>query len=568
MVTSGKTTITAVSPTDCQTDNLRKESAALKKNDTRKMSFPLTDEGIDAASLHISVLLEGITERRETLRIRLAAEDVLTLWRNTTGSEAVCTIQYCARLGQRSIRLSAAGPSVNPNIDCGEGELDAAGNVILEGLGLSPTYRYGKGVNQIDFCVPGKNVNPLTWVALAAVLAVVFGFLTTQMALTTQQFLTEQLAVPMLNVLLGMLTGVAMPMIFLSICTGILGIGSVAVLGRIGKKFLLRFLGLTFVVATLTVASVGWLFPIYGGGAGGYGGFQAIFDLVLKMIPTNLVSPFLEGNALQLILLGMCIGVSLLILGERVEVLSGVLRQADDMVSLLMGGINRLIPLFVFLTFYGLVVSSDVSKLGGTAKILILTVILCLALALIFTAVVCLRCRISMSTLLRKTMPVFLVALSTASSAASFPLRLEVCEKRLGVSSQAARFSVSLAQTLFKPTGCVFYAVSALCVASAYGVAITPIWLVLCVLVSAILTVATPPVAGGTKMAYSALFLQLGIPAEGLVLVLAAEPILDFLLTAVNSHVQVMLIVLTAGNLNLLDREMLVSGECKKEISI
>lgn len=531
----------------------------MKRLDKKKLSFPLTDEGIDAASAHISALLEGVAERREILRLRLAAEDILTLWRNTPGSKSVCTVQYCVRPGQRSIRLSAAGPGVNPNTDCAESELDAAGNVILEGLGLSPMYRYDKGVNQVDFRVPGKKVNQLSWVALAAVLAVAFGLLTARLPENTQQLLTAQLAVPTLNVLLGMLTGVAMPMIFLSICTGILGIGDVAALGRIGKKFLLRFLGLTFVVAALTVAAVGWLFPLYGGDTVESGGFQAIFNLVLQMIPTNLVSPFLEGNALQLILLGLCLGVALLVLGERAEELSGVVRQADDMVSLLMGGINRLIPLFVFLTFYGLVVSSDVSKLGGTAEILILTAVLCLALALAFTAVVCLRCRVSMGTLLRKTLPVFLVALSTASSAASFPLRLEICEKRLGVAGQVARFSVSLAQTLFKPTGCVFYGVSALCVAGAYSVPITPLWLVLCVLVSGILTVATPPVAGGTKMAYSALFLQLGIPAEGLVLVLAAEPFLDFLLTAVNSHVQVMLIVLTAGNLNLLDRETLVS---------
>lgn len=62
-------------------------------------------------------------------------------------------------------------------------------------------------------------------------------------------------------------------------------------------------------------------------------------------------------------------------------------------------------------------------------------------------------------------------------------------------------------------------------------------------------------------MAYSVLFLQLGIPAEGMVLVLAAEPILDFLLTAVNSHAQVMLIVLTADNLDLLDKAILTSGD-------
>ena len=215
----------------------------------------------------------------------------------------------------------------------------------------------------------------------------------------------------------------------------------------------------------------------------------------------------------------------------------------------------------MFLTFFGLTVSSDASKLGGAVKILILVVVLCLLLALIFTIVVCVHCHVSMSTLLRKTLPAFLVALSTASSAASFPMRLEICEKRLGIASQAARFSVSLAQTLFKPTGCIIYSVSALCVAAAYDLPITPLWLILLVLVSAILTIATPPVAGGTNMAYSALFLQLGIPAEGMVLVLAAEPILDFLLTAVNSHVQVMLVVLTADNLKLLDRETLISGD-------
>ncbi len=531
---------------------------ALKRKNTSELSFPLTNKGIDDASIHINTLLQDVVERRESLRIRIAAEDVLNIWQNTLGSAELCTVQYCVRPGQKAIRLSAIGSSVNPNTDCMESELDIAGNVILENLGLSPRYRYSKGVNEVEFQVPGKKVNQLWWVALAGVLAISFALLTARLALNTQQFLTEQLAVPILKILLGMLTGVAMPMIFLSICTGILGIGNVAALGRIGGKFLLRFLGLTFVIAALSVIAVGWLFPFTNKGASESGGFQAIFNLVLQMIPTNLFSPFLEGNALQLILLGMGVGVALLVLGERAGRLSEVLRQADDMVSLLMCGINRLIPLFVFLTFYRLIISSDASKLGGAVKILILTVILCLLLAMVFTIVVSLRYHVSMRTLLRKTLPAFLVAFSTASSAASFPLRLEICERHLGVAGQAARFSVSLAQTLFKPTGCIIYSVSALCVATVYELPITPLWLVMLVLVSGILTIATPPVAGGTNMAYSALFLQLGIPAEGMVLVLAAEPILDFLLTAVNSHVQVMLVVLTAGNLKLLDREALI----------
>jgi Na+/H+-dicarboxylate symporter len=530
-----------------------------KRQNTSKMSFPLTNEGIDAASIHINTLLQEILGRREILRIRLAAEDVLNYWKNSLGSTEQFTVQYCIRFGQRSIRVSAAGFSINPITDFEESELEAAGNIILENLGLSPIYRYIRGVNQVDFPVPGKKVNQLSWVALAGVSAILFGLLTTRLPKSSQHFLTEQLAMPILKSLLGLLTGVAMPMIFLSICTGILGVGNVAALGRIGKKYLQRFFGLTFMVSALSVASIGWLFPLSGEGGMEGVGFQAIFNLVLKMIPTNLISPLLEGNALQLILLGLSFGVALLIMGERAKGLSDVVQQADDLVSLLMRGINRLIPLFVFLTVYGLTVSADAAKLGGAVKILILIFILCLLLALIFSIVVCVRCRISMGMLLRKTLPVFLVAFSTASSVASFPMRLEVCEKQLGIKDQVARFSVSLAQTLFKPTASITYCASALCVAAAYDIPITPFWLVLLVLVSGILTIATPPVPGGTNMAYSALFLQLGIPAEGMVLILAAEPILDFLLTAVNSHVQIMLIVLTADNLKLLDRKILTS---------
>ncbi|MEG2436264.1 MAG: cation:dicarboxylase symporter family transporter [Ruthenibacterium sp.] len=541
---------------------MKEGKRTVKKINTQKMSFPLTGEGIDNISAHIIALLEEIAPRREILRIRLAAEDILNLWQKTSASGTSCTVQFCTRLGQRTLRLSVAGPSVNPNTDCVQSEMYEAGNAILEGLGMSsaPSYRYEKGVNQIEFRVPRKQVNQLVWVALAAVLAVVLGLFTTRLPISVQQFLTEQIGTPVLNVLLGMLTGIAMPMIFCSICTGVLGIGSVATLGKIGKKFLQNFLGMSFVIAFLTVFAIWWLFPISSGGASLSSGFQDIFNMVIQMIPTNLVKPFLEGNALQIIVLGMCLGIVLLVMGKRTEGFANIIRQADDIVAFLMAGISRLLPLFVFFTFFGLIVSSDVFKLGGTVGIIALTSVLCLAMMLGGTVVVCLRLHIPMGELIQKTMPPFLVALCTSSSVAAFPQRLEVCEKHFGMASDVTRFSVSLAQTLFKPGGSIFYCVAALCTAKAYNVPITPFWLMLCVLISAILGIATPPVPGGTKMAYAALFLQLGIPAEGLVLVLAAEPILDFLFTASNSHMQVMVIALTADKLGLLHQEKLASS--------
>jgi Na+/H+-dicarboxylate symporter len=124
-----------------------------------------------------------------------------------------------------------------------------------------------------------------------------------------------------------------------------------------------------------------------------------------------------------------------------------------------------------------------------------------------------------------------------------------------------AQFSVPLAQALFKPSASIIFCVSALCIASEYNVQITPSWLILCVFISSILAISTPPVPGGGKMAYSALFLQLGIPAEGLVLAMAAEAMLDFLLTAANTYVQMLLIVLISGEIDMLDMTTLISLE-------
>ncbi|MEG0167968.1 MAG: cation:dicarboxylase symporter family transporter, partial [Ruthenibacterium sp.] len=444
----------------------------MKKSNTQKMSFPLTREGIDDSSAYIIAILEEIALRREILRIRLAAEEVLNRWQKASASGTSCTVQLCTRLGQRILRLSVAGPGVNPNTDCAQSEMDEAGNAIMDGLGMSPSYRYEKGVNQIEFRVPRKQVNQLVWVAFAAALAVLLGLFTTRLPIGVQQFLTEQIATPVLNVLLGMLTGIAMPMIFCSICTGILGIGNVATLGRIGKKFLQNFLGMTFVAAFLTVIAIWWLFPISGGGTSVSAGFQDIFNIVMQMIPTNLVKPFLEGNALQIIVLGMCLGIALLVMGKRTEGFADVVRQADDIIAFLMAGISRLLPLFVFFTFFGLIVSSDVFRLGGTVEIIILTIILCLAMMLGLMTIVCLRLHMPMGELFQKTMPSLVIALCTSSSVAALPQRLEVCEKYFGMASDVTRFSVSLAQTLFKPGGSIFYCVAALCTAKAYNVPI------------------------------------------------------------------------------------------------
>lgn len=151
-------------------DFRNREVSNIETKRRTQSGFPLTRESIDAASVHIEKLLEGITSRWDALRIRLAAEEVMHYWGKSLGEDANCTILYNSRFGQRSIRLAVSGPHTNPKQCEDDAELDAAGNFILEQLGLAPSFQYEKGANLLTFQLAAKKPNQLVWIDFAVAL--------------------------------------------------------------------------------------------------------------------------------------------------------------------------------------------------------------------------------------------------------------------------------------------------------------------------------------------------------------------------------------------------------------
>lgn len=91
---------------------------------------------------------------------------------------------------------------------------------------------------------------------------------------------------PLFNTFLGALKAVSSPLILLSVCCGILSLGDLATVGRIGKKVLSHLILVSFAAAAVTLAVFVWLFPLQAGhGAGGTGGFQGIYQMLLVSCP-------------------------------------------------------------------------------------------------------------------------------------------------------------------------------------------------------------------------------------------------------------------------------------------
>ena len=145
----------------------------------------------------------------------------------------------------------------------------------------------------------------------------------------------------------------------------------------------------------------------------------------------------------------------------------------------------------------------------------------------------------------------------SASSAAAFSTSLDICKKKYGIEESFTDFGIPFAQVIYKPSVAILYFSSGLFAAEAYGVPVSPSWFVAAFIMSIILSIATPPIPGGTLASISVLFAQLGLPSGGMAVVLALNIILDFFETPVDLFGGHTMLILTAKRLGLIDDEVM-----------
>ncbi len=161
------------------------------------------------------------------------------------------------------------------------------------------------------------------------------------------------------------------------------------------------------------------------------------------------------------------------------------------------------------------------------------------------------------SVLLPKLLPDFLIGLSTASSSVAFPTTMEINETQLGIDPSFSRTAVPVGSILFSGVLAVLYMTVGGFLAETCGVTADRSWWVILTFLSALLAMATPPVAGGVLSCLSILMLQLQIPHEALALGVTLLMILDFPSTAARIMALNLEMILQADRLGLLDAEIL-----------
>lgn len=258
-----------------------------------------------------------------------------------------------------------------------------------------------------------------------------------------------------------------------------------------------------------------------------------------EVVPSNIVSATSDNSRmLQVIFFALFLGMATITLPrEKVELVIRFIDGMNEIILRMVDYIIRLAPFGVAALMAGLVIDfeGDTSVFGALA-VYALTVIVCLLLFLIlfYPLIIHLFSKFSAKKYMESMYPVQLFAFTTSSSAATLPFTMKTVQEKLGVSETVASFVCPIGATINMDGTSCYQTIAILFIAQSLGIDLTLSQLLTVVLMTVLSSIGTPSIPGGSYVILAMVLTSVGIPAEGLALIIGIDRPLDMLRTSVN----------------------------------
>ncbi len=393
-------------------------------------------------------------------------------------------------------------------------------------------------------------------ILIGMALGVGFGFLA--ITLNWGSFVRDWVA-PFGAIFMRLLKLIAVPLVLVSLVLGVVSLKDIKSLSRIGLKTILIYVCTTIIAVSIGLAMVnlikpGNLFPKDKQAEFVERYQQTVTEReslmeqvksdspmqpIVDIVPENIFQAFSSNsNLLQVIFFALLFGVALICVGQTKT--GSVIRFFQQLNLILLKIIDFIMafaPLGVFALMAGLIVdyAGDVgiiSSLGMYA----LTVVLALAVIifLVYPLILRLFSKKRLGQFFKAVFPVQMLAFSTSSSAATLPLTMERSQKNLGVSEEVSNFVLPVGVTINMDGTSCYQAVAAVFLAQVMGLDLTFGQMLLILATATISSIGTPGIPGGSIVMLMIVLDSVGIPIEGLALILGIDRPLDMLRTVVN----------------------------------
>lgn len=324
-----------------------------------------------------------------------------------------------------------------------------------------------------------------------------------------RSFLVDGLADPIGSIVLALIAGVTGPVIFLSLITSITSLGSISKLTDLGFKIMWRFIKCTLFIIGVSILVSLLFYNVFGAGTIQFSPDQLV-SMLLKLIPTNIVEPFLNNDTPQLVILGLLMGAGLLLLEDRVVNLSATLRSLQEWSASVMRLVFMLTPVIPFISLFKAFAEKKASVLLDGWEFIVgifATLLICCLFKLIKAS---LRCKLSISVLLKKALPMASLAFSSGSENATLSKQIEHSRSKLGINRDFSDFWIPMSHAMFKPRTTIHLVIPPFLIAKTTGMPISQSFLLVLILTVLELSVAS----SGITSAWTILFASLGLPME------------------------------------------------------
>lgn len=330
------------------------------------------------------------------------------------------------------------------------------------------------------------------------------------------------------------------PLVLFSLICGVCGIGDIRMLGRVGgKSFALYMMTTAIAIATAILIAVS-----FGIGDGMNITTDTIFigkespplsQVLIDIIPTNPIKAMANGDMLPIIFFSILLGVSMLMVGKKAKGFVEGAEIANEIMMKMVGIIMSVAPYAVFA-----LIAKAMATLGLDLLISLAGYVSVLVGALMFhlfvTLMIVLKVFSGLNpvTFLKKIRNVQVFAFSTASSNATIPVTMKTVTERFGANNSIASFTVPFGATINMDGTAIMQGVATVFIANAYGIELGVAGYLTVILMSVLASIGTAGVPGVGLIMLSMVFTQVGLPIEGIGLILGVDRLMDMIRTAVN----------------------------------
>ena len=342
------------------------------------------------------------------------------------------------------------------------------------------------------------------------------------------------------QIFISLLKLMVVPLVFFSLTSGVSSFDQNLSLGRIASKTF----GL-YLITTAIAISIGLALAVFFNPGNNLNLETSISlsipdspnikDIILGIIPSNPIKAMAEGNMLQIIVFSIFFGIAIRSLGDSVKLIRDSVNNITDIILKLVLFIINVAPYGIFCLMSVLFAEKGLTVLGDLSFYFFVVVFaLLLHGFLTYSLFLVLFIKVNPLKFFNKIKSLMLFAFSTSSSNATIPVTLKTVVDDIGVSRKIASFTVPLGATINMDGTAIMQGVATVFIANAYSIDLSFADYLMVILIATLASIGTAGVPGVGLIMLAMVLDQVGLPVEGIALIIGVDRLLDMLRTVVN----------------------------------